>query len=220
MSVEKCFHWRTLKNMWKVYFWAVGTIVGKQLKSFLLLNLGMKVKQSSSGCFFWSHSEWIQLDLDKAWSSHHQIIIWTCFWFDKINQNVWIVRQQCKMVGFICTAVQIILWLFVQQTSSVWYGFLPIWNLRKYLRVLAQGEGSPSPGLTLGVRMVLALIQSTLQWSNVKVQIRATCNQINDSKFPMCVELVYVMRWEPPVYFVRSETWKWDFARTPSWWTR
>ena len=85
------------------------------------------------------------------------------------------------MVGFICTAVQIILWLFVQQASSVWYGFLPIWNLRKYLRVLAQ-EVSPSPGLTLGVRMVLALIQSTLQWSNVKVQIRATCNQINDSK--------------------------------------
>ena len=49
--------------MWKVYFWAVGTIVGEQLKSFLLLNLGMKVKQSSSGGFFWSRSEWIQLDL-------------------------------------------------------------------------------------------------------------------------------------------------------------
>ena len=50
--------------MWKVYFWAVGTIVGEQLTSFLLLNLGMKVKQGSSG-FFWSHSGWIQLDLDK-----------------------------------------------------------------------------------------------------------------------------------------------------------
>ena len=40
------------KNIWKVYFWAVGTIVGEQLTSFLLLNLGMKVKQTSSGCFF------------------------------------------------------------------------------------------------------------------------------------------------------------------------
>ena len=51
--------------MWKVYFWAVGTIVGEQLTSFLLLNLGMKVKQGSSGGFFWSRSEWTQLDLDK-----------------------------------------------------------------------------------------------------------------------------------------------------------
>ena len=99
--------------------------------------------------------------------------------------RAWLAVVQIKKVGFICTAVQIILWLFVQQASSVWYGFLPIWNLRKYLRVLAQGEGSPSPGLTLGVRMVLALIQSTLQWSNVKVQIQQDypCNLQSDKWF-------------------------------------
>ena len=34
-------------------------------------------------------------------------------------------------VGFICTAVQIILSLFAQQASSVWYGFLLYLKLKK-----------------------------------------------------------------------------------------
>ena len=47
VSIEGYF-----KNIWKVYFWAVGSIVSEQLASFLLLNLGMKVKQTSSGGYF------------------------------------------------------------------------------------------------------------------------------------------------------------------------
>ena len=57
VSIEGYF-----KNIWKVYFWAVGSIVSEQLSSFLLLNLGMKVKQSRSCSLFCSRSVWIQLD--------------------------------------------------------------------------------------------------------------------------------------------------------------